>query len=292
MDSFYSILYPMNIPDIPSEFHEFHKRVVDMIREVFIMPKKALRGIFKIRVDSVKTDYMIHHGSLDCDGKIYSIVIFWKGSCMRSTAPIDRIRVPYKSDYHLHINVYTNEVPGQSGPASSYPLILKNVANGLMHSMYGGGPKEHIALHAADGSFSMHWKLHETATVVESSRNAFKITGYSYKHTEDVFGRIKAHMEDTQIHHKCNEWVLCKGIHYYFLNYDDAFRSIRTYFCKPEYVFPTTSMVEQAKAREAELFTTFLTGTHGRLGENSVLVKYLSSCVLPLYEVFNEGYIK
>jgi hypothetical protein len=55
----------------------------------------------------------------------------------------------------------------------------------------------------------------------------------------------------------------------------------------------TKSMVEQAKAREAELFTTFLTGTHGRLGGDSVLLKYVSSCVaFLLYDVFTKGYIK
>jgi hypothetical protein len=51
-------------------------------------------------------------------------------------------------------------------------------------------------------------------------------------------------------------------------------------------------MVEEAKAREEELFKAFLTGTHRRLGEHSVLLKYLSACVAPLYGVFTEGCIK
>jgi hypothetical protein len=279
----------MTTPDVPPEFQEFHKDMANMIQGVFEMPKETEKTVRKIKIGPMLTDFKHHTGSLDCNGKTYDITILWKGSCTRGITPINRIDVPFKSDYHLHIRACTKKVEGQSGQVFSYHPIMKEMADGLMPIMYGG-PKEHISLHAEDNSFSMNWKVHRTAIVVQSSASWFKITGYSNQHTDDIFERIKAHLKET--YPKCDRWVLCKGIHYYFLNYEEAFCSIKTYFCDPQYVFPTKSMVEQAKAREAELFNTFLTGTHGRLGEDSVILKYLSSCAMPLHGVFTKGYIE
>jgi hypothetical protein len=290
VDSFCSILYPMTTPDVPPEFQEVHKDATNIILGVFEMPKQANTAVFSLEIGSMPTHFQHKAGSLRCkDGKKYDINILWKGTFMRGIDPVGRIIVPYRSDYHFHISVRPEKVEGQSGQVFSYHPILKEIADGLMPIMYGG-PKEHISLRAEDNSFSMNWKVHGTAIVVQSSEGVFKITGYGNHHTGHIPERIEGHLQG--IFPKCNRWVLCKGVHYYFLNYNEALRSIKTYFCDPQYVFPTRSMVEQAKAREAELFTAFLTGTHGRLGENSVLVKYLSSCVVPLYEVFMEGRIQ
>jgi hypothetical protein len=81
--------------------------------------------------------------------------------------------------------------------------------------------------------------------------------------------------------------VLEAGNHFYFLNRDSASYAMKN-DCT---IFQSGHWIKQEEAREAALFEAFITGTHKRLGERSVLLKYLSECVVPLYEVFMEGRI-
>jgi hypothetical protein len=86
----------------------------------------------------------------------------------------------------------------------------------------------------------------------------------------------------------CDKWILEKDNHFYFINRESA-RHVMSISCS---CYPNVQWIKQEEAREAALFKAFISGTHQRLGEASALLKYLSTCVVPLYEVFIGGCIR
>jgi hypothetical protein len=264
-------------PYIPPGFHEFYDKYVLFIPRMLSKGYQSSGDNF-MEFDGMMTREKLCKVWIKHGGMKHTATFLWVTRSKTARDSMGGIFIPEGALEILCIRVSPQPI--------RVPKILSVCIKKLVDEnmpLLSRKNSSNVALKAEDMSLIIHWnKDSTTALVVEHSSMDFKVIKYSCEYT-DLPKTLAGHCSMSS----CDKWVLETGNHFYFLNKDRASYAMRD-GCK---ILQGDLCIKQEEAREAALFEAFITGTHRRLGEKSVLLKYLSECAMPLHVVFVKGHI-
>jgi hypothetical protein len=261
-------LMSFEMSDVPPGFEIFCEKYVSLI------PCMFAKGM---ELDSMEARKILC-SVLKCGEQKHTATFLWIARDTPCHEKIDRFAIPEGALQFFCIRVS----PRPAYEPITLSVCIKKLVDKHMPPL-NRKCCDNIAMYAEDKSVMINWNIKSDALVVENGRHNFRIIRYSGKY-DSLPKTLAGHCSMSS----CDKWILEKDNHFYFINRESA-RHVMSISCSG---YPNVQWIKQEEAREAALFKAFISGTHQRLGEASVLLKYLSTCVVPLYEVFIEGCIR
>jgi hypothetical protein len=272
----------MSVSDVPSEFANFYSAAEDVALKALTLGSKLMGGTLKPSEMQAIIPFTFLKGLIRSDGNDYNTILLWRGEDMKHCVYTRSLYV-----YFLSIGVYP-DVGSRCGPVHKGAVLQENIAkiDGKHMPVLGERGEDNFSLYSEDNLFRLSWKVGSHAMLVTRHNSCIEIA--CFKPKDGLADHLQRKCEGAGA--ECDQWILHKDNHFYFLDTERARRSIECAFGMPGEVFPGNAEVEAAKAREEALFHAFATGTHWRLGNGSVLGQYLSQCIVPLHLIFlNRG---
>jgi hypothetical protein len=219
----------------------------------------------------------------------YALEFMWHVGVFRNECEFGSIIIDNDTEFCLHIRAASCMDSATWAWGQPQPVFQSEMTNLVSKHMpnLDTSTGENVSLCNEEGTMMLNWRYGLRAILARVACESLEVYCYPCYKKVDLGYRISCKV----LSHESDKWILRKDNHVYFLNRIQAYDAMQNCFCSLQKRYPDETMIEEARAREAALFEVFATGTHHRLGQSSVLGKYLLTCIIPLHEVFCNGRI-